>query len=206
MRPSFPLRQLFCTCIVAAIVLLSSVLVNSRPVAAHGGGTPQLVNSEAGPYRLYVWTQPEPLNAGDVHVTIAVTVPDPAASGQTNSAALNQADLAVTDAEVAVNFVLTQPPQNVVAHADLIDRTGVPYYEADVVLPISGTWQTRVSVNGQEGAGEIAFELNVLPPREINWPLVGGGALLVILLLGLAIGWSRVQSDQAASTAMGLKA
>ena len=55
--------------------------VVSRPgssLLAHGGGTSQLSNAEAGPYRVFAWTTPEPWRAGEVHVTVAVTLPPPA--------------------------------------------------------------------------------------------------------------------------------
>ncbi|MCB0080977.1 MAG: hypothetical protein KDE47_08615 [Caldilineaceae bacterium] len=170
---------------------------------AHGGGTPQLVNSEAGPYRLFVWTQPEPLHAGDVHVTVAVILPDSQSESQ-DDAGLNQNDLAVTDATVHVTFRLPQTSQQIAVQATLGEWTGVPYYESDVTLPAAGDWQTNIDVEGPQGKGEITFALSILPPREINWPLVAGGSFAVLVLLGLAIGWSRMQSGRTESAAVGV--
>ncbi|MEZ4656470.1 MAG: hypothetical protein R2911_02755 [Caldilineaceae bacterium] len=190
--------------LTALTLILGYNLWNADIALAHGGGTPQVVNAEAGPYRIFVWTQPEPLHAGEIHVTIAVILPDANSEGQDASAALNQVDRAVTNASVQVNFALPQGAQNVAAQASLIERTGMPYYEADITLPTAGDWQTTIAVNGAQGRGDAAFDLPVLPPREINWPLVAGGSVTVIVLLGLAIGWSRMQSGRTKSAAVGI--
>lgn len=190
--------------LITAFVLTFGYSAWDADVAlAHGGGTPQLVDAKAGPYHIFMWTQPEPLHAGDVHVTIAVILPNAKGQNQ-NDSTLNQNDLAVTDASVQVSFALPQRAQEIVVQTDLGEWTGVPYYEADVTLPAAGNWQASIAVDGPLGTGDVAFDLPVLPPREINWPLVAGGSVIVILLLGLAIGWSRVQSGRAESAAVGV--
>lgn len=191
--------------LTAFAVAVSYSVWNAPVTLAHGGGTPQLVNGEAGPYRIFVWTQPEPLHAGDIHVTIAVILADPNGTVEDANAALNQLDRAVTDANVQVSFGMPQQAQNIAEPAQLNERTGIPYYEADVTLPAAGHWQSRIAVNGIQGQGEVSFNLSVLPPREINWPLVVGGAAAVIVLLGLAIAWSRVQSGRSESAAVGVQ-
>ena len=189
--------------ILGTLTVFALIVAYANVALAHGGGTPQLVNSEAGPYRLFVWTQPEPLHAGDVHVTVAVILPD--SQGETqNDAGLNQNDLAVTDATVGVTFRLPQTSQEIAVQATLGEWTGVPYYEADVTLPAAGDWQTNIDVDGPQGKGEVTFALSILPPREINWPLVAGGSFAVLVLLGLAIGWSRMQSGRTESAAVGV--
>ena len=45
-------------CLVTAVFLL---MLAFTWVWAHGGGEPQLTNAVAGPYRVSVWTQPEPM-------------------------------------------------------------------------------------------------------------------------------------------------
>ncbi|MEZ4620844.1 MAG: hypothetical protein R2867_35780 [Caldilineaceae bacterium] len=67
---------------------------------AHGGGTPRLTDVAAGPYRVFTWTQPEPLRVGEVHLTIGLTHDAAHAITATDSAMTQP----VTDAAVIVRF------------------------------------------------------------------------------------------------------
>jgi hypothetical protein len=72
----------------------------ARTAQAHGGGVPQLTNAPAGPYRVSAWTQPDPPRAGTLHLSIAVSAPQP-------GAAEAEAGDVVLDAAVRVRQRLT---------------------------------------------------------------------------------------------------
>ena len=150
--------------------------------AAHGGGTPQLSDVAAGPYRLFVWTQPEPWRAGEVHVTVAVILPAESGAGGV--------DRPVIDAAVTIG--LTGPAgedyQVDAAPPALLSN---PTYEADARPPTSGPWQITVAVAGQEGAGGARFTVDVLPARTVNWALLAGGVAALVVITGAMVIYSR---------------
>jgi hypothetical protein len=186
--------------------LVSSAIIAPlyTSVSAHGGGTPRLTNVPIGPYHLYAWSEPDPWRVGDVHLSLAVTMPNPDSSS-------SQVEIPVTDVEITVTFT---PVGNTVSHdadndasQDDTTDTSAPivvmaqrqaylgdfYFEADPTLPLEGEWQINVAVTGPEGSGSTEFMMEALPARTINWTLVGGaGAVLVVLILLIAI-WSRAQ-------------
>ena len=51
-------------------LLVAIVLCLPAPALAHGTGKPRLNNVDAGPFRLTVWTSPDPTRVGEVHVTV----------------------------------------------------------------------------------------------------------------------------------------
>ncbi|MEZ4870352.1 MAG: hypothetical protein R3C14_53980 [Caldilineaceae bacterium] len=173
--------------IIGVIVLLP--FMESKALWAHGGGTPQLTDVTAGPYRLYVWTQPAPLRVGDIHLSIAVL----AAQAEANRA--NQSDQAVTDATVTVLVTKEDGAQApITAVASLQPTLGVYYYEADLQTPATGAWHFLVKVEGSAGAGQADFVATVFEERQLNWPFLIGAGLLLIVLLGLIGVWNRLQA------------
>jgi hypothetical protein len=178
--------------VAVAALILGALLPTS--IFAHGGGTPRLTSAEAGPYRLYAWTEPEPWRVGEAHLSIAVTKPNPDATS-------TQVELPVTDAAVEVTFSPTADPSAAIVvqgtHQTLLENI---YYEADTVLPSAGEWTVTITARGAEGTGEAGFTLEALPPRAVNWTLVGAaGGVLVVLLAVMAI-WSRAQQPAPAPT------
>src|SRR5215203_6879478 len=81
------------------IGLISSLFTTplDTPASAHGGGTPRLTAVPTGPYRLYAWSEPEPWRVGQVHLSLAVTKPNP----DTTS---NQVEMPVTDVDITVTY------------------------------------------------------------------------------------------------------
>ena len=160
------------------------------PAAAHGGGTPQLTNAEAGPYRVSAWTQPNPIRAGQLHVTVAVsTAPGPDADQ-------GQAGDVVLYATVQVRLEpMGRPGEAVVAPATRENAVNKLFYEADVELPADGLWQATVEVAGPDGRGSTAFEIEALPASTASglgalpWPVIAGLGLAV--LLAGSIVWAR---------------
>lgn len=175
---------------LAWIALVGLWLAAARPLLAHGGGTPRLTSAPAGPYRVYAWSLPEPWRAGEVHLSIAVTLPAEA-NAQADGA---QVETPVTDVAIQVTFT---PPAGagapIVVNAQPQDLLGNYYFEADPALPAGGLWQIAIAVDGAAGSGTTEFAIEALPARSLNWTLVlaAGGVLVVIVALtGI---WSRRQ-------------
>jgi hypothetical protein len=153
-----------------AWVILFALLIAS-PASAHGGGKQQLAGEAAGPYRLYVWTSPDPWRVGEAHTTVAVTRLLP--GGEETPA---------TGLQVFVTYVQGEQSRRIAA----VEQTGAQagYYEADNAVAAAGDWQVLVAVSGAEGEGRASFAEAVLPANSFNWWLIGGGVLLALLLLG----------------------
>jgi hypothetical protein len=165
---------------------LLALLVLPMSVRAHGGGTPQLTNASAGPYRVFVWTEPEPWRAHDAHITVAVTLPPPADAQVDESVLSNQLEQPVTDAHVTIRLTPGtgggEPIELVAVNQELL---GGAYYEVDTELPVAGTWQVEVDVQGALGTGIVSFATEALPPQRVNWLWLGLGAAALLALAGL---------------------
>lgn len=175
--------------VIALLVLLLALL----PVraAAHSGGAPVLTDAPAGPYRVFAWMQPEPPRVGLVHLDVAVTLA-PAAG-----APANQLVEPVTDAAVQVTFTpQEQPDQPIVAMATAESGLNGYYYEIEMLLDSAGLWRVLVEVTGAAGQGSATFERQVLPPRQVNWPVVASAGVGLLLLIGLMGGWNRLQARE----------
>jgi hypothetical protein len=160
-----------------------------RLAAAHGGGTPRLTDVVAGPYRLFAWTQPEPLRAGDVHVTIGVTL-----AGEADAApAADLLTQPVTDATVTMRFVAVDGQSETIERAAVLGGVGAVYYEADASLPTAGPWRFMIEVRGPAGEGRAEFTEEVLAARTVNGTLLAAGGVLFVLLIALIGLWNRRQ-------------
>ncbi|MCC6455100.1 MAG: hypothetical protein IT328_09175 [Caldilineaceae bacterium] len=184
------------------ISLVSSAIIAPQytPVSAHGGGTPRLTNVPIGPYHLYAWSEPDPWRVGEVHLSLAVTMPNPDSSS-------SQVEIPVTDVEITVTFTpvgnpvssdtgqtsAASPPAPIVVMAQRQAFLGDFYFEADPILPVEGDWQIGIVVTGKEGSGSTEFMMEALPARTINWTLVAGAGAVLVLLVVLLASWSRAQ-------------
>lgn len=166
-------------------LLLTLMFGYSTPDAwAHAGGVPQLSNAEAGPYRVSVWTQPDPLRVGQVDIVVAVAEP-PAPD-----ATVEEVGALVLDAVVKVELKpVGQAGETLAAFATHEASTNKLFYEAILELPAEGRWQVNISVEGAAGSGNADFEVQVLPPLGFNWFLLGGFGLIL-----LATGWIIMRS------------
>lgn len=166
--------------LIAAAVGLLGLFLLPTALRAHGGGTPQLTDLLSGPFRLYAWTQPDPIRVGEIHVSVGVTdALLPSAQG------LEQP---VADAVVLVTLTPLDPPGVPITVTTQPWTLSAVYFEADATLPTAGRWQFTIDVTSPAGTGQAQFELDVLAARSLSTPLLaagGVGFILLLLLIGL---------------------
>jgi hypothetical protein len=167
--------------IVILVLFLSGIVVAILPTAllAHAGGTPRLVNVEAGPYRLYVWSDPDPWRVGEAHATIAVTKQNP------NTSANGALEVPVTDAEVTLILTPVEGGDAITIPATSQTTFANYYYEGVAQLPSAGEWSVAVEIKGREGSGRAIFTLEVLPAWGVNWFYLGGAGVGLLLFVGV---------------------
>ena len=167
--------------LIKLFLFLTLIFGYSAGVAwAHGGGVPQLTNAEAGPYQVSVWTQPNPLQAGEAHFTVSVSEPPASDAGE------GRAGSPVLGATIELQLKLAEEPEQqalavLATHEAAVNKL---FYEADVELPEAGQWQVTYSVEGPAGSGSTGFEIEVVSASGVNWILFGGLGLVL-----LAAGW-----------------
>jgi len=181
--------------IVVAVLWAVNLVWVAAPLYAHGGGVPRLTGELAGPYRIFVWSQPEPLRVGDIHLSIGLVRAE--AEG---SRAADALDEPVTDATVTVSLQpVAENARPIRTLAVLQEQLGSYYYEADATLPTAGDWRITIDVSGDLGDGSAAFVGAVASAREVNWLLLIAAGLLLLCLLGLIGLWNRVQAKEIVS-------
>ncbi len=186
-----------------ALILLAGTLL-PLPLMAHGGiGVQHLNNIPAGPYRVYVWSDPEPPEVGEYHVTIALTE-----NIEGDSTGL--AGGPVLDASVTVELVHLDSGESLSALATHEDALNKLFYEASFGPPHKGNWSVQVSIfppgcDGAQGSGEnqggdalapcdaeqvVSYQDEILP-KAFPWRALLGGLLSILLLLGaIALYWA----------------
>lgn len=153
--------------LAALVALALTALVSAAPAQAHGGGTPQLVQTPSGPYQLYTWTNPDPARVGTLHVTVALVAP------ATQQPVLN-ADVQIQALHANQQ---AQPVTMPATHANAVIKT---YYEADLELLAAGPWQITVAHSDAAGSGSASFDLDVRPMGRNLRPIALGAVLVVI--------------------------
>lgn len=170
-------------------LLLTLVMVGAatQTVTAHSAGAAVLADVVAGPYHLFAYMQPDPSLVGAAHVAVAVTLP----AGDSSANGLLEP---VTDAQVQLRWEPRSQPQRAFT-VDLPAQStgGDLFYEMDVAIPFADLWRVTIEVNGAAGSGSASFERPVVATHPINWWIVGGASAGLAILVGLIIGWQRVQ-------------
>lgn len=182
-------HQLLCLLMVATV--LAGLLV-AGPVAAHGGGTPRLVNEPAGNYLVSVWTAPNPLRIGQVHITIALS--EPTDEGLPGEPLLGAAVRVMMEPQ---DIPDAQPVGGLATHEQSVNRL---FYEIDLEVPVEGLWRVTLLLDGPAGRGQISFDLQILPPAgplARLWPLAAGLVILFAIVYIYRQG-SRAQQPQPA--------
>lgn len=181
--------------LIIAIIMLG--ICFPAGALAHGGGTPRLTDTPIGPYRIFVWSQPEPLRAGEVHLTIGLTSGSSPNGDETADATAADSGMLVapvTDATVTVRMEAVADPTSLVETTATVGGLGAVYYETDASLLTAGEWRFTIDVSGGAGQGTVTFSEELLPMRTVNIPLLVGGAALFVALIGLVGVWNRRQS------------
>lgn len=154
------------------LLLLAGLVVPSA--GAHGGGTPQLVNESAGPYWISVWTSPEPVRAGEMHVTVAVSEPG---SGQEAGPPVLGAGVRLQLRPQSANYAPLS------ARATNEQSANRLFYEADLTVPDAGRWDAQIMVEGPQGSGQATFTLQVLPAQGGHSILIGAAGVFAVAAL-----------------------
>lgn len=152
---------------LASIILLLILLATSS-AAAHTEGKMQLASEAAGPYKLTVWTSPEPVTVGELHVAIAAVLAEDASP--------------VLDAAVQVELAaLEGSGQSISAQATAEDATNKFLREAIFELTEAGPYLATIKVEGVDGAtGSASFEFEVEEEAGLNWFPILLGSVLVL--------------------------
>lgn len=147
---------------LAGLVLIVGAIFS--PYGRANGGTPRLNKTSAGPYLVSAWTQPDPPRVGRVDVSVAVMHP------LTGEPAL----------DVEGHLSAKSIPVRETTTSATLERGGggnLFLYHANLELPAAGRWEVTVSLEGPEGAGQVAFELDVRPPTPAAWWLIIGAVV-----------------------------
>ncbi len=164
------------TSLLGALTIgLILALLIIAPAQAHGIGKMLVLNETAGPYLLSVWTDPDPLRADQTHVVVAVTDPttrQPIVSG----------------VDVTITMTAVGGPPNTLSETAGTDSVNRFFYAAEFNDQLTeGRWQVGVRVTGQAGTGELTgYEIDVEPPRRINWLWLGIGGLALAVVVWVA--------------------
>lgn len=148
------------------------VLLLLAPGLARGDGGRLRLSERAGPYRVSVFTSPEPLRVGGADVSVFVQ---------------DGAGTAVADAQVRITLTPVGGSGQVLS-AEATQEAAVNKLlrAAAVDLTAAGTWRLVVEVEGPSGPARCAVDLEVGPPlpRWIEWwPWIAWPVVPVVLFV-----------------------
>jgi hypothetical protein len=146
------------------------LLSTFRPVLAHTEGKMQLSAEPAGPFKMTVFTSPDPAVAGDIHVAALIFLAEDASP--------------LLDADVMVEMKPLE--NNGSAHSSpavLGEAENKLLFEAILDVSTPGLYLVTVSVEEGDGqSGEASFELDVTSGGGFNWLY-----LIPVILIGLVV-------------------
>jgi len=152
-------------------------LLGGRFAYAHGGvGTQQINNYDLGPYRIFVWSDPDPPRVGNYHVSVALTE-------SLDNDPNGFAGAPVLDADVVVEMRHESSGLLLTAQATHANATNKVFYVAVLTPQQAGAWQVRVIVEGPDGPVETSYTDDIEPTR-FPWMAVAGGVLALLLAGG----------------------
>ena len=137
---------------------------------AHADGGTVRIQQEAGPFRITVFSAPEPLRAGNADLSVLVQ--------------RREGDAPVLGAEVAFRLDGPPPAPPIEARATHDAATNKLLYAAIVAIPAPGSWTLHATVRDGADTADVAGEIAVAPraPRlETLWPYLAAPPLVVLL-------------------------
>jgi len=141
---------------MSALALLLCLL--AAGTARADGGTVRIQRDE-GPFRIAVFSAPEPLRAGAADLSVLVQRRD--------------GDRALLDAEVEIRLVGPPPAAPIDVQATRENATNKLLYAALVDIPAAGPWTLRVTVRHDGETAVVSGELEVarsMPRLVALWP------------------------------------
>jgi hypothetical protein len=138
---------------LAIAFILSSV----QPASAHTEGKMQLSAHPAGPFKMTVFSSPDPAVIGDIHIAALIFMADDASP--------------VLDADVTIKMESIDgggTPQ--IAPATLGDAENKLLFEAIINVEEPGAYIVTIAAADSEGGiGEASFEMEVVSEGGFNW-------------------------------------
>ena len=148
--------------VIICLVGLVSILMSALPptqVFAHSDGAMQLASAPAGPFKLTVWTWPDPARTGEVHISIALVLAEDASP--------------VLDANVNVDMKSSSGDVTLSAPAATENSENKFLYEVVMDVPKSGSYEITIAAIGSDNTGgEVTFQLEVVSKKAMNWLLL----------------------------------
>jgi len=155
---------------MAAVVLL----VTFQPASAHTEGKMQLSAEPAGPFKMTVFSSPDPATIGDIHIAALIFVAEDARP--------------VLDADVLVTVTPVDgggPSQK--SQAVQGDSENKLLFEAIIDVSTPGLYLVSIAVEDADGqSGQASFELGVSSDEGFNWiyliPVIVVVLVVVVLI------------------------
>lgn len=139
--------------------MLAILTLVVMPAEAHTEGVMQLAAEPAGPYNLTVWTSPDPVEVGELHVAIAVVQAEDASP--------------VLEADIQVQLTQDGGDSAISSRATVENSENKFLHEAILEVSESGSYLVTITIEGADGgAGEASFPLVVEGGSALNWPLM----------------------------------
>lgn len=144
---------------LSLVALLAVMMFVVMPAAAHTEGVMQLAAEPAGPYNLTVWTSPDPVGVGELHVAIAAVLAEDASP--------------VLEADIQVQLTQEEEGATISGAATVENSENKFLHEAVLDVSESGNYLVTITIDGAEGeTGEASFPLLVEGGSTINWTLM----------------------------------
>ncbi|MGB1251189.1 MAG: hypothetical protein ACPG8W_11280, partial [Candidatus Promineifilaceae bacterium] len=148
-------------------LIILALALTPQLALAHGGGVPFISNEPLGEFVASVWLDPDPLAAGQIHVTVGLA--------KEQSVVLNQV------VQVQMRSQRGVVSEALATHEQATNRF---FYEADFEFLEAGTYELKVSVEGQADQLSLA-DIVIQEPSWTRSPWVGGVALGIVAAIWL---------------------
>ncbi len=149
------------------LLALYAFFILSQTAKAHGGGIPQIANAPIGEYIISVWTDPEPMTVGTIHITVGLA--------QENEAMLNR--------NIQVIIEHTSDGQMIEARATHENSANKFLYEADLEVRRAGDYRFVVRVD--DLADTVSFVDMVEGESLMNNTVVMGGIIALVAVVAV---------------------